>query len=485
MLELARPRAPDTQSERRELLRRVIALEPSIDQTLGESSHVRFHAVTLQAAVHGLLGALDGWRGVAAHLSSVPHQASGQAQSILRRIPPDLRAARQQGAPRRWMSDPMALRRILQHMTRALLALPAGTPSLRLLADETAKVLGGLAHALDGLALLVDAPDRSVRGHRGLRPGVPDWLPAIINGARAFIAIGGVAVLWIVTAWPNGASALIFAMAAVLLLSPRGDVAYGGAIAIALGAIGATLGAAIAKFAMLPAVETFPSLCVILGLFLIPPGFAMARSRKPAALAIFTTMSSTFLPLLAPTNVMSYDTAQFYNSALATIVGCGIAALAFALMPPLPPAARTRRLLALTLHDLRRLAQGRWLPKVDDWEGRIFGRLAALPDQAEPLQRARLLAVLSVGTAIIHLRNFALRFGETAELDAALAALARANSEDAIRRLRQIDHHLVGGFDAGPPTTGVLRMRGRILVICEALSEHASYFDEERLHEVG
>src|SRR5580704_3796145 len=52
MLQLAGPRAPDTQSERRELLRRVIALEPSVDQTLGESSHVRSHAVTLQAAIH-------------------------------------------------------------------------------------------------------------------------------------------------------------------------------------------------------------------------------------------------------------------------------------------------------------------------------------------------------------------------------------------------------------------------------------------------
>jgi hypothetical protein len=34
---------------------------------------------------------------------------------------------------------------------RALLALPAGTPSLRLLADETARIMAGLVHALDGL----------------------------------------------------------------------------------------------------------------------------------------------------------------------------------------------------------------------------------------------------------------------------------------------------------------------------------------------
>jgi len=44
MLELAGSQLPDTQTERREFVRRAIALDPMIDQTLGESSHVRYHA---------------------------------------------------------------------------------------------------------------------------------------------------------------------------------------------------------------------------------------------------------------------------------------------------------------------------------------------------------------------------------------------------------------------------------------------------------
>ena len=79
MLDLAEPQLPDTKAERREFVRRVIALDPVIDQALGESSHVRYHSPTLQTAMYGLFGALDGWRGVATHLSRLPEAARQQS----------------------------------------------------------------------------------------------------------------------------------------------------------------------------------------------------------------------------------------------------------------------------------------------------------------------------------------------------------------------------------------------------------------------
>ena len=48
---------------------------------------------------------------------------------------------------------------------------------------------------------------------------------------------------------------------------------------------------------------------------------------------------------------MTYDTAAYYNSAMAIVAGVGVAAFSFRLIPPLSPAFRTRRLLALTLRD--------------------------------------------------------------------------------------------------------------------------------------
>jgi uncharacterized membrane protein YccC len=479
MLALAGPRLPDAQTARREFVRRVIALDPTIDQALGESSRLRYHSSTLQSAVYGLLGALDGWRGVATHLSRGPNAVDGNAvEAILRGVPAELRSARESGSPAHWIADPSGLRRACADGMRRLLVVPAGTSSLQLLSDETAKVLAGMVRLLDGLALLVDAPVRSSHSGRGFTLAVPDWLPAVINAGRAFVVIVAVELFWVATAWPNGASPIIFATAVLLLLSPRGDLAYLGAIAVGVGVICSVLCAAIIKFAVLPAFETFPAFCAAIGLFLIPVGFAMARSEQPATTALFNAMGFNFVPLLAPTNVMSYDTRQFYNSALAIVAGCCVAPLAFVLLPPLSPAQRTRRLLRFALRDLRRLAIAAVPPKLEDWESRMYGRLAAVPDQAEPLQRARLLAALSVGAEIIHLRRTAAHLGASGELDAALAGIAQGNSTLALAWLRQLDRRLGSVPDDRRDTPTAIRARSRILVISEALSEHGSYFDD-------
>jgi uncharacterized membrane protein YccC len=477
MLALAGPAVPDTQPQRRELVRRVIVLEPDVDQALGASSHVRYHASTLQGAIHGLMRALDGWSAVATHLGRHPEMMDRQgAEAIFHCIPPALLSAQESGSPARWIADPTALSAMCEEAMRRLLALPAGTPSLRLLADESARVLEGILHALDGLALLTGARGQPVPHDRGFKLTVADWLPALVNGGRAFVTIAAVELFWVVTAWPNGAFSIIFAGIAVLLLAPKGDVAFLGAIAVIVAVVGGILCAAIIKFAVLPAFQTFPAFCFVIGIFLIPVGFAMVRSRQLALVAVFTAMAANFIPLLAPTNQMSYDTAQFYNTALAAVVGCSVTALAFRLLPPLPPPVRVRRLLALTLHDLRGLALASLLP-TSNWESRMYARLAALPDQAESLQRAQLLAALSVGSGIILLRHAAPRLRVVSELDTALEAFARGNSAVAIARLHQLDQSIASNPDTAPEPAVALRARGRILVLSEALAEHASYFD--------
>lgn len=167
---------------------------------------------------------------------------------------------------------------------------------------------------------------------------------------------------------------------------------------------------------------------------------------------MFASMVGRFIPLLAPENQMTYDTVQFYNGALAIVGGVGAAALSFRLLPPLSPALRTRRLLALTLRDLRRVATGPIPRPPGDWEGHIYGRLAALPDAAEPLRRSQLVTALSVGNGIIQLRRIVPRLGLGSDLDTALEALARGNSAIAASQLSLLDARLAA-HDTPPSVT--------------------------------
>ena len=104
----------------------------------------------------------------------------------------------------------------------------------------------------------------------------------------------------------------------------------------------------------------------------------------------------------------------------------------------------------------------------------MYGPLAALPDQSEPLQRAQLLAALSVGSEIIHLRRMAPRLGAVAQLDAALEAFAHGRSAIATMWLRQLDRRLASDTGAGPQAATALRARAHILAISEAFAEHRS-----------
>jgi uncharacterized membrane protein YccC len=460
---------------RRALVRRVIALDPVIDEAQGEVSDLRYHSAVLQAMVGGLFAALASWRMAAFHLEVMPsEQGRGDGELIQQTLPQALRSAAGGGDAPSWTVAPSRMRRICAAAMRMYVALPASTPSLRLLADEVAKVFAGLLLALDGLALLVDDPARSSPRRRAVRLRVPDWLPALVNAARAFATIAAVALFWVVTAWPNGAFAITFAAIGVILFAPRADQAYAITVSFMAGTTLTTAFAAIVKFAVLPGVETYLVFCLAIGIVLVPAGALMAQPRQTA---LFTAIAANFVPLLAPTNPMSFDTQQFYNSALAIVTGVGAAAVSFRLLPPVPPALRARRLLALTLRDLRRLTRGPIPRSAHDWESLAFARLSVLPEEAEPVHAAQLLAALSVGSAIIRLRRIAKRLDLDVELDPVLDAVARGESAAAIERVARLDQKLATPSSSAAAARLGLRARGSILGMSEALGQHASYFD--------
>jgi uncharacterized membrane protein YccC len=463
----------DIQAVRREFTRRVIALDPVIDEALGESSQLRYHSPVLQTAVDGLFAALASWARVAVHLRSLAaDQARHEAVAILQAVPDQLRSVPEQGdpgsgsgaGPSRWIADPVGLRRICEAAVQRLIALPATAPSLRLLADKTAEVLAGISRALNGLALLVDDPARPVPWGSRVRLRVPDWLPALVNAGRAFVVIGAAELFWIITEWPNGAGAITFAAVAVILFAPRADQAYATAVGFTIGTIITAALAAVIAFAVLPNRETFPAFSLAIGLVLVPAGAGIAQ---PWQTPMFMAIAFNFVPILGPANQESYDTQQFYNAAAAIVIGVSVGTCSFRLIPPLSPAFRARRLLMLTLRDLRRLAAGRIWRAPEDWQSHMYGRLVALPDEAQPVQRSQMMAALFVATEIVRLRRMDLG----PALDAALDAVARGDVTTAAARLKGLDDTLSARLAAA------LRVRGSILAMTEALTQHVAYFE--------
>jgi uncharacterized membrane protein YccC len=414
---------------------------------------------------------ISAWRKVA---FAIARSGEASTEREANAVHDQLPRARLAPGPPGSAEEPAELREACRSAARSLTRFNARTPIQRLLADNAALGMLGMACGLNGLAGVIDP--RDIVGVRGTaRLHVADWLPPFINAVRVLVAVGATSLFWIASAWPNGVTAITFCAVIVILLPLQGDMAYSASMIFLRGtAISAAAAAALA-FGVLPKATTFPSLSLALGLVLVPFGFLIALPWRHSFL--FTAATFNVVPMLNITNSMTYDGSQFWNGAIAILAGIAVGAVAMLIIPQLSPAIRAQRLLALTLADLRRLAKRASPGRQDDWESRGVARLLAMPDEAEPVERSELAATVAVGKEIIRLRHVAPRFVPVAMVDAALQALAEGRSGEAIGRLEDLDRRIA----ALPPATSggrvLLSLRASILSISGQLSEYALYFD--------
>ena len=456
---------------RRDLLRRVIALDPVIDAAIGEASDLRYRSAVLQRAVFGLMETIVAWRWAAFEIArNRDAVVRGEAHAIYDHLPRDRLSPDASGTAK----TPAELREACCAAARSLTHSDAETPSHRLLADSAAVGMLGLARALNGLTGVVD-PSAVIPVKGMARLHIPDWLPPFVSALRVFLAVGAISLFWIASAWPSGALAITFCAVVVVLLPLQGDLAYSASMTFLKGSVLGAVIAAVMVFAILPRVATFPTLCLALGLAYVPLGFLLARSKTPL---FYFAASVNFLPMVSVTNGITYDASQFWNSSSGILVGIACGALAMRILPPVPPAIRTQRLLALALGDLRRLAtRAPSRRREDDWRSRGVARLLAMPDQADPVERSQLVAAVAVGTEIVRLRHVAPRFVPGAPVDEALRAVAEGRSGEAIERLRDIDRLLAALPPAEAASRMPLRLRAGILAISGQFAEFGPYFD--------
>lgn len=254
-----------------------------------------------------------------------------------------------------------------------------------------------------------------------------DHTAALHNGVRAFIAVLVAATLWIVTAWPSGASFVTIVGVVSALFATRPNPVAGG-LAFLKGSSCAAVAAVFCNFAIIPEISGFVPLALVMSVVLIPAGLAMRDPRTAAPAASFAIF---FWDLVGPDNLARTDATLFFNGALALLFGIGLGTLIFALVIPANLATARQRLYQAVRRDLAAIGRrpelwstGVWVSRTADRvERHLVAGASGSPAQVENGLRA-LLGILRIGDAAIDLSRLLPDAAARRPVDAVMRHLA-------------------------------------------------------------
>ncbi|WP_414040255.1 FUSC family protein [Acidithiobacillus sp. M4-SHS-6] len=224
---------------------------------------------------------------------------------------------------------------------------------------------------------------------------------------RSMLVLAAVAFFWLQEDWPSGPLALIMATIFSALFStfpnPLSAVRQMG-----FGAVGAFLAALVFSLELLPRVQGFTLLAlVLLPFFLIPP-WLLTRTRWTRVAAGF----GIFFPQLAiPANDQAFSYTQMLNTGVAELLAIFLVGIAFFLVFPVGNGWERRRLL-MRLHNwVVRVASDKALPDLRsqfEFESREYLRLLAAdlaPQQTRDVEALReAMRLNELAEAILQLR---------------------------------------------------------------------------------
>jgi len=454
----------ELRTSRRVLIGRVIALDATIEEAIGEPSQGRYERGHLQEAVNALFIALSSWRAIGNHLRVGSHPATARWMSMV--LPAIARLTE-----RDWLGNPRTIRALFENESGRVQQMSAVDVSSLLLKECVARVLRALQVVVDALIAVLEGSGET-RARIRNRLYVADYLPGLVNALRVALALVASELIWIATSWPQGPTLITFTAVNAILSARQSEAAFAWAVQFTIGCLIGGLLAWVAKLAILPMVHGGPfSLSMALTLLLLPLGALAAGSWRTT---VFVAAATNFMPILALENETVYDAALLFDTTIAVGGGTAIAALFLRLLPPLPLKRRIERLLMLTLRDLRALLASRRQYTQNEWLGLVSARLAAMPYQASLEEQAELLATFSVGEAALALLTARPNSPARDVLDRALACLAEARIAEA--------HDLFVRFadsqDALPSRNDPKAIDSAVqaTVIADALQRHQGFF---------
>ena len=286
-------------------------------------------------------------------------------------------------------------------------------------------------------------------------PGHTDPLLIGLSGLAAAMAVVLCCSFWILAGWPGGATAAMMAAVGSSLFAQLDDPApaifrFMQGIVVAVAVAGTYL------FVVLPAVDGFVPLLIVLGIFYLPVGALLA---VPALTPRMAPIAINGVALIALQSAYNADFATFLEGGIAMLFGFGTALVVTRLIRSFGVSLRVSRLVQADRRDLVRLAEGRRPADLRRITAAMLDRFEALAARlgtadAEALG-LRELAELRAAFNLLRLRQAMPGLDEDlrAPIEAAIAGaagIARGTAEPGLAR-RRIDAALAATAAARDP----------------------------------
>ena len=304
-----------------------------------------------------------------------------------------------------------------------------------------------------------------------------DYHAAALEVAPMLLAMSFAAALWYLSAWPTGASAVLFSFIGCVFFLGQNQIlrSAGGLLCCVLTGFGLVF---TYQFAVLPRVTELPVLLLVFAVALIPAGLLMAMSMSGMLICVY------MFAFLGLQNVYSGDFQQSINTLAACVTGLFIATSALHICSFDHAAFRKRRLTDAIRRDIRDLARSRHLPGRDRLLLLTLDRLAlyfTVADSAEgDAFPEQLFDDLRFGYYLLRLREIEPQLGpedraSVGRLRAATLAgsrFTRGQSADPDRLLAVVEDALTHGHAEHKPPHAAAQEA--LIGIRIALTGHAS-----------
>ncbi|MGE8294866.1 MAG: FUSC family protein [Pseudomonas sp.] len=376
-----------------EVLARIVAVDAQREHAWFEGARGRQRAVALRVLSRDLLGMLRLARGVARQWRQL---SSAETQDVAPWL--------QEVGERLQQEHPEGLQVLVEQLRQA---------------GQEHTLSSAQQLCLDRLMVLLIRIEDATRALRAVEEGrapadAPralswhyDWQSALVYGARSALTFLVLAAFWLATGWPHATSALLLACV-VCSLFARLEAAPQIGMMFLRGIFFALPVAFFVGQILMPQIDGFVMLCLVLGVPLFVGVLGMAR---PATAATSTSFCLHFIVLCLPAPGVGYNVEFFLNEVPGMLIGVGCAVMAFKLVVLRDPVWHGRRLMQAILDDLGRLTR-RDPGRAENWfGGRMADRLIQLARHypARP-DRTRNrwddgVAGLDLGDELLHLRK--------------------------------------------------------------------------------